>query len=183
MPKIKKMNKKQTKNTIEKTVMEKIMSGKIVMKPRWYFILGSTLTLLGLVGVSVGAIFLINLLFFLLRKRGFGILKLQLMIYSFPWWILLLAIILIATGIWFLKKYEFSYKKNFLLIVIAFVVSIFLAAFLIDSMGINETWSRHGFGKRFYNRFEQNNPYRINHRRLRKNPLWIHQFFIKRQPF
>ncbi len=140
---------------LEKNIMAKVKSGKITMKPRWYFILGSLLMIAGLSGLSIGAIFLTNLSFFLLRQHGpRGDYRLQLMLESFPWWIPFLAIIGIVGGVWILKKYDFSYKKNFSLIVIGFVLSILAAAFIIDYSGLNDFWSHQGPMRGFYQRLK-----------------------------
>ncbi len=147
---------KPKKTDFEKEVMTKIKRGEITMKPKWFFVVGSLMMGVGLVGVSTVAIFLVNLTMFLLRKRGPGLGRLELMLASFPWWVPILAIVSIAVGIWLLKKYDFSYKKNFLLIIVAFIVSIIVAAWLIDSLGLNETWSRRGPMRRFYNRIQEN---------------------------
>lgn len=151
------MSKKTIKNklNLEKTVMAKITTGAINMKPRWFFVLGSISMILGLVSASIGAIFLINLIFFLLRQHGpMGEWRLQLMTENFPWWILLLAVGGIVFGIYLLRKYDFSYKKNFSLIAGVFVIALILAAFLINLTGINDLWSRQGSMRRFYQRYQ-----------------------------
>jgi len=79
------------------------------------------------------------------------------MLDSFPLWIPILAILGIVIGIILLKRYDFSYKKNFLLIVIGFVASIILSAYLIDLLGLNEIWSRTGPMRRFYQQLEKGN--------------------------
>ena len=146
---------RKTQINLEKTVMSKIIQGDINMKPRWYFIFGSILTLLGLLAAGISTIFLINLIFFSLRQHGpMGDWRLQLMIESFPWWILLLAIGGIISGIYLLKQYDFAYKKNFYLIAGAFIVAIILAAFLIDLTGINNLWFRKGPLRRFYHKYQ-----------------------------
>lgn len=150
--------KTKTKASLEKTVMTQITAGTINMKPRWFFVLGSVSMILGLVSASMGAIFLMNLMFFSLRQHGpMGEWRLQLMLESFPWWVLLLAIGGILSGIYLLKKYEFSYKKNFSLISGVFIIAIILAAFLIDLTGINNLWFRQEPMRRFYQRYQPNN--------------------------
>lgn len=140
----------------EKEVMAKVESNQIVMRPKWYFVIGSLLSLVGLVGLTIGAVFLGNITFFLLRSHGpMGQWRLESMIASFPWWIPILAIGGMVLGIWLLKKYDFSYKKNFLLIVIGFVASIIIASWAIDRLGLNETWSRRRPMRRFYQRLEK----------------------------
>ena len=143
---------------LEKAIMAKVKSNEISMKPRWYFIFGSFLTMAGLVGFSIGSIFLTNITLFLLRRHGpMGQWRLEQMISSFPWWVPVLAIVGSGLGIWMLKKYDFSYKKNFWLIVGCFVISIALAAFVLDYSGLNDIWSRQGPMRRFYQKIENQN--------------------------
>ena len=164
-----------TKN-LEKTIMAKVKSGKIAMKPRWYFVLGSLLMSLGIIGFSIGAIFLTNLSFFLLRQHGpMGEYRLQLMLNSFSWWIPFLAILGITIGVWLLKKYDFSYKNNFGLIAFVFVFSIIAAAFIIDFSGFNNIWSHQGPMRGFYQRLENQDsslPARRGNGQGRRNESW-----------
>lgn len=145
---------KKNLDRLQEDVMKRIREGKIKMKPKWYFVVGSFMAFIGLVGLSILAIFLINIVFFLFRKRGPGIVRLEMMFSTFPWWVVFLAIVSILVAVLLLKRYDFSYKKNFWLVVLIFIASIFLAAWVIDYFGINETWSRHGPMRRFYQQIE-----------------------------
>ena len=143
---------------LEKTIMAKVKSNEISMKPRWYFVLGSLLMVVGLAGFSMGAVFLTNLTFFLLRQHGpMGQWRLQIMLDSFPLWVPILAVIGIVLGIVMLKKYDFSYRKNFWLIIAGFIISIILAAFVLDYLGLNDIWSRRGPMRRFYQQIDGSN--------------------------
>lgn len=154
MPKISKIKPVD----LETIIMGKVKSNKISIKPRWFFVLGSALMVVGFTGLCILAVFFTNITFFLLRRHGpMRQWRLQLMLDSFPWWIPLLVIVVIALGIWMLKKYDFSYKKNFLLIVIGFIVSIFLSAFILDYLGLNDVWSRRGPMRQFYQQIEKQN--------------------------
>lgn len=158
MPKKIIKNKTKPKINLEKTVMTQIATGNIQMKPRWFFVLGSISMMLGLIAASISTIFLMNLIFFLLRQHGpMGEWRLQLMLESFPWWILPLAVGGILSGIFLLKKYDFSYKKNFSLIAGVFVIAIIFAAFLINLTGINDLWSKQEPMRKFYQRYQPNN--------------------------
>ena len=142
----------------EKTVMAKVRSNKIAMKPKWYFISGSVLVATGLICLSVMSIFLTNLILFLMRRHGpMAQWRFEQILTSLPVWIPLLAIFGTVSGILVLKKYDFSYKKNFMLIIIGFVLSIIMAAFIIDYLGLNDLWSQRGPMKRFYQQIENNN--------------------------
>jgi hypothetical protein len=143
---------------LEKTIMAKVKSNEISMKPRWYFVVGSLLTVVGLVGFSIGAVFLTNLTLFLLKRHGpMGQWRLQQLLTSFPLWIPILALIGIVLGIWMLQKYDFSYKKNFWLIILGFIISVVFTAFVIDQLGLNDIWSRQGPMRRFYQQVEGQN--------------------------
>lgn len=138
-----------SQKSIKSKVMTQISSGQIRMKPRWYFIAGSLLTSLGLIGLNVSAIFMLNLSLFLLRQHGpMGEWRLQLMLATFPWVIPGLAVVFLAIGIVMLKKFDFSYQKNFSLIVITILTTVIAAAIMIDLMGINDAWFGPGSHRR-----------------------------------
>jgi len=139
---------------IEKEVMSRVTSGEIAMKPRWYFVAGSVFMLLGTIAAAVAVAFLINLTIFLIKKQGPGYGRLAIMFESFPFWIPILAILGIGVGILLLRKYDFSYKKNFLLMIIGFIATVAIAGFVIDGLGLNDIWSRGGLMKGFYQRIE-----------------------------
>lgn len=148
--------KKLTKTDLKTNIISQIKKGNIKMKPRWYFILGSLIMSFGLVGLSMGIIFLFNLSIFLIRRNGpLMMWKLQVILANFPWWIPIVAIIGMIFAIYLLKKYDFSYKKNFLFIVLIFIILTFLAGFLIDKLGLNEYLSKGRVG-RFYQNVEIN---------------------------
>ena len=144
----------KNKIDIEKEVMSRVASGKITMKPKWYFVAGSVLMFLGIVATVVATSFLINLTIFLIKKQGPGYGRLAIMFETFPVWIPILAILGIGIGILFLKKYDFSYKKNFIVIIIGFIVSIIIAGFVIDQLGLNDIWSHQPLMKGFYHQIE-----------------------------
>lgn len=147
------MSKKRKVTTIniENSVMAKIKSGQITMKPHWYYILGTVLSLAGLVSSSVVAIFLTNLTIFLLKQHGpNGQWRLQQILESFPLWVPILALVGIFGGVWMLKKYDFSYQKNFKSIILMFIATIILTAFLLDYTGLDNLWMRQGPMRGFY---------------------------------
>jgi len=160
------MSKKKNQLKLEEKVMSQVKAGEITMKPRWYFAAGSLLLFGGLVALSIGVIFLINLMAFVLRRHGpMASWRLQTMIDNFPWWAPFLAAVGIILGVRLLKKYDFSYKKNFTLIVISFILAVLFAGFLIDRLGLNDYWARREPMRRFYQRFEPRNDFRRPGRR------------------
>ena len=124
---------------ITENVMNQINQGKAKMKPKIYFVIGSILTFVGLISSIIVSIFFVGLIRFSFRSHGpMGQYKFDQMISNFPWWIAILAILSLIVGIWIIKKYDFSYKKNPLFIVIGFVLMVLAAGWLIDTTGLND---------------------------------------------
>jgi glucan phosphoethanolaminetransferase (alkaline phosphatase superfamily) len=133
------------KKDIKENVMDKIKKEEIRMWPRYYFILASIFTLLGLIASAISSIFLISVISFLLRSHGpMGEYRLNLMIESFPWYLPLLAIFGIILGIAMLRRYDFSYKRNMWLIVGAFFIAVILTGVFMDISGLNNVWLDRG---------------------------------------
>lgn len=133
------------KNDITSEVMNKIKEGKIKMTPKYYFVLGSFISFVGLVASITTSVFLIALTRFAIRSSGFMAgYKFEQVLSAFPWWAPFLAIISFYSGIKLMRRYDFSYKKNFLLIVLWFVSAIFATGIIFDASGLNEVWLRRG---------------------------------------
>jgi len=145
----------KNKINFEKEIMSRVSSGEIAMKPKWYFVTGSIFMLLGTIATAVATVFLINLTIFLFRKQGPGYGKLTMMFESFPFWIPILAILGIGIGILLLRKYDFSYKKNFIAIIVGFIASTIIAGFAIDRLGLNDVWSHGKTMRGFYQQMEK----------------------------
>lgn len=133
--------------------MGEIRHGKIKMRPRLYFIIGSVLVFISLILASLSSVFLFGLIRFSLRTHGpMGQYRFEQLLSSFPWWAAILAILGLVIGVWLIRKYEFSYKINFVTLVIIFAAAIIIAGFLVDSIGINDIFSRQGCMNRLYGR-------------------------------
>lgn len=135
------------RKNIKQQIMEKIENNEIKMKPKWYFVVGSILLFLGVLFSTISAVFVINLMLFLLRTH-YGPMyqyRLNLILLNFPWWLIVIGVISIFLGIKLLKQYDFSYKKNFLLLVFSYLLIIFLTAYLIDYFNLNKFFYEKGF--------------------------------------
>ena len=135
--------------------MSRIKSGDVQMKPRWYFVLGTLGMILGLASLAVVSVFLISLVSFSLRTHGpMGDIRYQQLLASFPWWAPVIALVGILGGVLLLKKFDLSYKKNFLIIIVIFVGSILIAGLAIDYLGIDSLWARGGMMRGFYHQYD-----------------------------
>ncbi len=149
-----------SKVNIKKEVMEKIKKDEIVMKPKVYFMIGSIITLIGLIASVISSVFLVSIISFLLRSHGpMGEYRLSLMIQSFPIWLPVLAIISLLLGGVFIRKYDLSYKFNLGLLILGFILAVLIAGILIDVSGLNNIWLKRGpMNSVMRNYVNQNNP-------------------------
>jgi len=135
---------KELKN-ITGAVMDKIHYGKIKMRPKVYFVTGLLLAFFGLVASILISVFFVGLMRFSLRTHGpMGEYRLDQMLFSFPWWAVAVAILGLVIGIWLLRRYDFSYKINFKVIVVGFVVAIIVVGWVVDMTGLNDILFRQG---------------------------------------
>ncbi|OHB14531.1 MAG: hypothetical protein A2431_03300 [Candidatus Zambryskibacteria bacterium RIFOXYC1_FULL_39_10] len=129
---------------IENNVMDQIQKGKLKMRPKIYFIIGSILTFIGLVVSIVVSVFSIGLIKFVLRSNGILGHKLDRIFSIFPWWMLILAILSLVVGVLLVRKYDFSYKIDFKKVVILAILAILLSGWLVDTFGFNDLLARKG---------------------------------------
>jgi len=135
---------KELKN-ITDNIMDQIHEEKIRMRPKIYFIAGSILTFAGLVSSVVISVFLVGLIRFSLRSHGpMASYRLDQILSSFPWWALVLAIVGLIVGIWLLRKYDFSFKTNFKVVIVGFILAVIVGGWIIDSIGLNDVLVRRG---------------------------------------
>lgn len=135
---------KEIKNITE-SVMDQIHIGKVKMKPRIYFIIGSILTFMGLVFSVVVSIFLFGLIKFSLRTHGrMSQYRFDELVANFPWWTLVFAIIFLFFGIWLIRKYDFSYKNEPWMIILGFVLVVIVSGWVVDMTGLNDRLFQRG---------------------------------------
>jgi hypothetical protein len=136
---------------VKNEITSKIKSGQIKMKPRWYFVLGSVLLFQGTFAVILMGVFVFNLCFYHLRNYGpFGYLFLGKagitpFMATFPWKLLLIALVSLVTGYKLLKKYEFSYSRHSVHIFLLLMVAILLSGLVADLAGFNERFRQNRF--------------------------------------
>ncbi len=148
------MSNNEKLNKTEELISQ-IREGKIKMKPRWYFVLGSIFMITALIGLIISSVFLVSLITFSLKTHGpMGAIRFEQLLSSFPWWAPILTIIGFIIGIILLKKYDFSYKKNFILIIGVILISILFSGFLIDHFGFDNLWIQRGPMRGFYQKYD-----------------------------
>ncbi|KKR48440.1 MAG: hypothetical protein UT86_C0005G0024 [Candidatus Magasanikbacteria bacterium GW2011_GWC2_40_17] len=141
-------------NNLEKEVMSKITSGKIKLRSRYIFLaeklgLDSVLIL-----TVVLAVLFFNLILFYLKSSdnlnylSFGSRGLLAFWETFPYPLIIVFIVLILGGGFFLKRSEFSYKKPFGFLALALIGSILMVGAILTFTGLNEKIEKNVFGPR-----------------------------------
>ena len=93
---------------------------------------------------------------FSIRNHGpMGDIRLQQIISNFPLWAPIVAGLGIILGISLLKKYDFSYKKNYYLIIIAILSAIILSGILIDKFNLDSFMFGNRFGQGRFQKFNK----------------------------
>ena len=118
-PKNKRSKVNNHKSDLGNVVMERIKSGQVKMRPRIHFVAGSLFIGAGLAGVIVLAVFFVNVASYKLRTLGpfgylwFGEYGIRPFLATFPWAAFVVAICGLVIGISLLRRYDISYKKSF----------------------------------------------------------------------
>lgn len=128
---------------ITENVMGQIHEGRVKMKPKMYFAVGAFLAFVGLVFSFITSVFLFSLIQFSVRSHGpMKEIRFEQLMNSFSWWLPFFAVISLFAGIILLKKYDFSYKKKYVVIIFYFIFSALIASYFVDRMGLQDFLSR-----------------------------------------
>ena len=141
---------------LEKAVMQKIKSGQVKMRPRMHFVVGPLFMGAGLAGVITLAVFFVNIASFKLRTLGsfgylwFGQYGIRPFLATFPWAAFVVAICGLVIGISLLRRYDISYKKSFVGLILGLIAVVLTVGWLMDLTGINERFERFGHMRGLY---------------------------------
>lgn len=149
--------------------MAEIKKGQTKMKPKIYFILGSILLVMGIVGTLIILSFGASVISLSLRANApmFPRFKLLMLLRQIPWWAPFLSVFGLVVSFLLLKNYDFSYKKNFGLILLFILVSaIFVGWFLnysnLDRFLFNRGPMRRFYQQKIYQNLPNRGPFRLS---------------------
>ncbi len=132
-------------------VISKIEKDGMTIKPRWVFLVGSCLSAIGIVITSMLTLLSIQLIRFRLSHPSMnGVRKINIILAALPWYVPVLAVGSLLIGYYLLKRYDFSYKKNFGVIIGIIIVGMIFGSMLINRLGIDNFLSRRGYFRQIY---------------------------------
>ena len=118
--------------TLSTQVMAQIRSGRVRMKPHWHYTLLAVVVTGSVVAASIVSAYLISIVFFWVRIQTADTIawgaraKLNETLDSFPWYLLGVAMLLIAAVVWLVRRqgnmYKYKTSTTALMIASIFVV-------------------------------------------------------------
>ncbi|TXH00215.1 MAG: hypothetical protein E6P95_04030 [Candidatus Moraniibacteriota bacterium] len=136
----------QKKSVIASKVINQINTKNVKIKPRWIFVLGTILAALGVVvSIASAAVGLYLFQFALLHPGRGADRKLDYALSTLPWYVLPLSLLSINVGWHLLKKFDFSYQKNRLVVTVLFVLGIALGVAMIPLTNLDDLLYTRGY--------------------------------------
>jgi len=133
------MQNETEENKIEKNVLTAIESGEIKMRPRWQFILQTTLLVTGAIIVLFALLYLVSFIIFILHETGvwfvpnFGLSGWFALFRRLPWALIGLAIIFIVVLELLVRRYAFAYHRPLLASALAMVGIVLVGGAFISA--------------------------------------------------
>ncbi len=134
--------------SIRNALLARIQEGKILMRPRWHFVLKAALMLLGAIILGLAVLYVGSFAFFALRESGvayapaFGFSGVRAFILSLPWILILCALLFAFLLEILVRTYSFAYKKPLLYSVGGIVVVALMGSYILARIGIHERLER-----------------------------------------
>ncbi len=123
-----------------------IRRGEVSPRPRWYYLLLNIATGVAAIGAIGVATIVVSLVWFGLTHPGPGAqYKLSSLVLSLPWYMPLVALSAIAASWLLVRRYDFSYKYSFRLLLAALLCGVLVGSYFLDVSGIDDYLARRGY--------------------------------------
>lgn len=137
--------KKQTSIDIKAYVMDQIKNGQVRMKPRSYYTLLSLASVGAATLASVAIAYLFSIIFFWFRilaadTMAYGArANLNELIASFPWWVVVLALLFLTIAVILVRKHGRMYKHRISTILLIIITSSLLVGLGLSFLSIGNS--------------------------------------------
>ncbi len=136
--------KKNTKS-IKKDVLSAISSNDVKIKPKWHFALKSFAVVLFILILFLLFIYLVSLLLFVLRvndimlMHGLGVHGVRVILFSFPWYIAVIAFLSLMMMRFFGRQYPFFYRKTFSIFLLITLAVGIVGILVFDTCSVHQS--------------------------------------------
>lgn len=130
---------------VKHTVMEKISRGDLTMRPRWHFVVASSVAMFALFLLAFWLVYLESLIIFFMQGTGvayvpvFGVHGVLVFLYSLPWLLVLLTAIFVYVIQRVMHRYAFCYSRPMVLSIVALIGFSMLGALMLAKSELHYT--------------------------------------------
>ena len=134
--------KKTTKTPVKKAVMEQIKSGQIKMRPRVYFVILSALSIGTAILAGLALTYLSSVIFFWWRVMSAETMawgaraNLNQAIASFPWWALVVSVILLIFTALLVRKHGHLYRHKLSTILLTTIIGAVIFGLILSFLDL-----------------------------------------------
>lgn len=135
------------KDQLKQTIISAIKKGEVTMRPRWHFVLRSSLLLLGVIVTVLLLLFLSSFVLFLLRASGvffvplFGVPGFRAFVFALPWLLLLFTGMFLVVLEILARFYGFTRKIPLLYSAFGIIAFVLVSTFVIGQTAFHERMS------------------------------------------
>jgi hypothetical protein len=127
------------------SVFDAIARGKIKMRSKWYFVLRTTLKVVGSFIIGLFIVYIAGFIIFILRQSGallapeIGFTGWYIFFRSLPWLLILLSLVFILVLIIFVHHYSFVYQRPLLYSLIGILIIVTATSYFIAFTPFNSS--------------------------------------------
>jgi len=131
------MSNKEEKTSLRSRVIDAIENRRVMMRPRWHFVLLFLLRATGLVVAFLGLLYLISFILFVLRHSGllftplFGFGGLYRLLFSLPWILVFFSLFFLVVLEVLVRRYAFAYRRPLVYSILGIFVLVFLGGIIV----------------------------------------------------
>lgn len=125
-------------------IMKRIKAGELAMRPRWHFLLKTSLLITGTILAALLSIYLMSFVMFILRQSGIwvtpglGLRGVGFFILASPWLLITLTLLFLGTLFLLVKHYALCYTRPLLYSLMGVVGLALLGSFVIINTAAHE---------------------------------------------
>lgn len=135
-------------NTLKEKILSEIKKGQVTMRPKWHFVLRTTLVAVGIVLAFLFVIYTVSLIIFVLKVKGvwfapvFGMIAMRSVLFAIPWFLVLLSAVFIIVLELLTRWYGFARRLPLLYGAFGIIVFVLLSSFIVEQSRFHSYLSR-----------------------------------------
>ncbi len=131
-------------HSLKESILEKVTTGKVHMRSKWYFVMRSVLLALGLFVVFGILLYLLSFIMFMLQQSGvwfapqFGFMGVRILFGALPWIIILIVLIGLGVLEYLVRKYSIGYRTPLVYSGLGIIAIVVVTSLLVKQAPLHE---------------------------------------------